>query len=246
MMKHSLFGWAMTVMAVTALATPALSQDRRPVVVELFTSQGCYSCPPAEAYLGELAGRDDIVALEFHVDYWDSLVYGWHGKWKDPFSSADHTRRQQFYNMSIRGKSGVYTPQMVIDGRLEAVGSRRGHVDRAIGRAAADRKLTVSFTQGASPQAKVAGDGGQGGIYLVRFIKQAVTRIKSGENHGKTLKSHNIVKDVRRLAPWRGAAKSIPLPDDARADDGHGGKFGCAVIVQAANQGPIMGAGLCP
>ena len=119
---------AFAVMLVTGVFSPASAQNSPPVVVELFTSQGCYSCPPAEAYLAELAERTDIVALEFHVDYWDSLTYMWHGQWKDPFSSPQYTARQRDYNVAIRDQSGVYTPQMIIDGRYEAVGSRRPQV----------------------------------------------------------------------------------------------------------------------
>ena len=95
------------------------------VVVELFTSQGCYSCPPAEKFLGDLAEQETVIALDFHVDYWDNLVHGADGKWKDPFSRPAYTQRQRVYNQRIRGTGNVYTPQMVIDGRLEAVGSRR-------------------------------------------------------------------------------------------------------------------------
>ena len=110
---------AFAVMLVTGVFSPASAQNSPPVVVELFTSQGCYSCPPAEAYLAELAERTDIVALEFHVDYWDSLTYMWHGQWKDPFSSPQYTARQRDYNVAIRDQSGVYTPQMIIDGRIK-------------------------------------------------------------------------------------------------------------------------------
>ena len=100
-----------------AIATAAAAEEV-PTVVELFTSQGCYSCPPAEAFLGELAKRSDVVALEFHVDYWDDLVYGSAGQWKDPFSDPAYTRRQQVYARGIPG-GRVYTPQIVVDGRLE-------------------------------------------------------------------------------------------------------------------------------
>ena len=113
--------------------SPAIASEQpggTPAVIELFTSQGCYSCPPAEALLGDLIEANDpdnLVALEFHVDYWDSLVYGSHGSHKDPFSSADNTLRQRLYNHDgdLRGQRGVYTPQMVVNGRYAAVGSKR-------------------------------------------------------------------------------------------------------------------------
>ena len=105
-----------------------------PAVVELFTSQGCYSCPPAEKLLGELIENDpDLVALEFHVDYWDSLVYGSHGSHKDPFSDKENTYRQQLYNhASLGGQRGVFTPQMVINGRYATVGSKESIISKGI------------------------------------------------------------------------------------------------------------------
>lgn len=94
---------------LTVNATATANKTTSPVVVELFTSQSCYSCPPAEAYLGELAENPDIVALEWHVDYWDNLVYGSAGRWKDPYSDPAFTERQGLYNLSIRRSGSVYT-----------------------------------------------------------------------------------------------------------------------------------------
>ena len=122
-----------------------------PAVVELFTSQSCYSCPPAEAFLGDLARRDGVIALEFHVDYWDDLVYGRAGKWKDVFSSPEYTRRQQGYNLNIRGRGQVYTPQMIIDGRAEAVGTRRGDVTWKIESVFRDNRPRLTVTVSAHP-----------------------------------------------------------------------------------------------
>ena len=243
-MKHLIFTvLALAVTLVTAPPVPA--QDRKPVVVELFTSQGCYSCPPAEAYLGELADRADVVALEFHVDYWDSLNYMWHGKWKDPFSAPEHTQRQRLYNVAIRSQSGVYTPQMIIDGRLEGVGSHRGRISDLMNQAAkAEGKLTVAVTaQGGRLQASVSeGAAGVADIILVRFQDRAETVVQKGENHGKVLISRHIVRETRKLGTWRGAQTVLDLPADAARGDG----MGCAVLVQALNHGPILGAAICP
>src|ERR1700726_1026943 len=111
-----------------ALGIAPLHAGERPIVVELFTSEGCSSCPPADALLAELAGRPDVLALSFHVDYWDRLG------WRDPFSSPDATRRQHGY-AELLGLSTVYTPQIVVDGRWQAVGSDRADVERALGAA---------------------------------------------------------------------------------------------------------------
>lgn len=228
-------------------STPATAQTRPPVVVELFTSQGCYSCPPAEKLLSELSEQSGIVALEFHVDYWDELIYFIHGSWKDPFSSPVYTLRQQFYNRTIRGRGGVYTPQMVIDGRLEAVGSRRRDVARAINTAAVDSspRVNVEIQKRADGyQAQLSGTAGErAGIWFVEFIREATTEIKKGENHGKTLTSHNIVTKMQRIGEWTGRRTAVTLPSATGKDP----KLGCAILVQPGpGQGRILGASLCP
>ncbi len=216
----------------------------KPVVVELFTSQGCYSCPPAEKFLGELSETPGLVALEFHVDYWDELRYLIHGKWKDPYSSPAHTRRQQRYNHSIEGRRGVYTPQMIIDGRIGAVGSRKGDVAAAIKRAAAEqsKRLDVNVTiHGAGARVSIDGaDKRQADIWVVEFLKERTTEVTSGENHGKTLVSHNIVREMTQVGEWNGkkAEFGFQLPDSTER--------GCAVVVQLPGPGAVLGAALCP
>ncbi|HLJ64950.1 MAG TPA: DUF1223 domain-containing protein, partial [Stellaceae bacterium] len=129
MISHHLFP---LLAAATLAATPTLTHagDKPPVVVELFTSQGCNSCPPADAYLGELAARPDVLALSFHVDYWDYIG------WTDPYSSKQATQRQRAYShqMALRY---IYTPQMVVNGTSEGVGSERQTIERLITSAAA-------------------------------------------------------------------------------------------------------------
>lgn len=237
---------------VAALATvsstvSSAGPDGRLTVVELFTSQSCYSCPPAEAFLGELvSGRTDVLALEFHVDYWDELVYGSAGRWKDVFSSRANTERQLSYNKAIRGRPSVYTPQIVIDGREEAVGTRRSDVLSAIGRAGQDggQRLDVSVEPDAAGGLVVSIEGQvqeDAAVWLVRFQREATTRVLRGENHGKTLTNHNIVKELNRIADWDGRSTSVPVRDlDLSPGDT------CAILVQSHSLGPIIGAAICP
>ncbi len=215
-------------------------------VVELFTSQSCYSCPPAEAYLGELAERGDVIALEYHVDYWDDLVYGAAGRWKDVFSSPANTERQRRYNRNIRRNDGVYTPQMVIEGRAEAAGTRRNAVETTI-RHEADNdrpRLKVAVTREPDGGLTVAVDGPvaePAALWLVRFEYALTTRVVSGENKGKTLTNHHVVTGLTRIGPWSGKAMAIRLANVALSPD-----EGCTVLVQDDDQGPILGAAPCP
>ena len=236
-------------LAVLALAPLALgwtpARADSPTVVELFTSQGCYSCPPAERFLGDLVGREGILALEFHVDYWDDLVYGSAGKWKDPFSDPAFTRRQQDYNVKIRRRSGVYTPQMVIDGRFEVVGSRVGAVESVIedARMRAGKRVKVAArTDGDGLKVSLRdGPDRAGGVWLVSFLRQEATRVLRGENQGKRLLNHHIVTGMRRIGEWNGSDRTIEL-GAVRNDE----KTGCAVLVQEGKAGPILGAAQCP
>ena len=127
-----ILGFGLAAVLALGLSVGQAGARSRPVVVELFTSQSCYSCPTAEAFLGKLAREPDIVALEFHVDYWNDINYGSAGQWTDPFSRPAFTRRQRDYNQQIRDQSGVYTPQMVIDGRFEKSGNSEWAVEAAI------------------------------------------------------------------------------------------------------------------
>ena len=237
---------ALTLSAIAAAPHAAAGDRNGAVVVELFTSQGCYSCPPVEKFLGELAGQKSLIALEFHVDYWDDLVYGAAGKWKDPFSKPAYTQRRRIYNQRIRGTGNVYTPQMVIDGKLEAVGSRRLSVLNAMREAESARRdsvgITVTMASGTVQQVALDAAGkGAGSVWLIRFIKAKETRVRSGENKGKALLSHNIVTEVQKIGKWSGKQASFAVKDFALAEG-----EGCAVLVQDNRQGPILGAAQCP
>jgi len=240
------FSAALLAMLLSAPVAALAADKIKPVVVELFTSQGCYSCPPAEKFLGDLAQEKTILALEFHVDYWDDLVYGAAGKWKDPFSRNEYTQRQRGYNQRIRRTGNVYTPQMVIDGRLEAVGSRRLSVLSAIRRAEGARgdRVDIDIMLDGVKGVRVGLSGKSatpGSVWLVRYIKQKETRVKSGENKGKALLSHNIVTGFSKIGHWSGKADAIAVPD-FRLNEGEG----CAVLIQDNNHGPMLGAAPCP
>ncbi len=223
----------------------SISSGEATVVVELFTSQSCFSCPPAEAFLGELVGSDgeDILALEWHVDYWDNLTYGSAGRWKDVFSDPAFTERQRQYNQTLRGRRNVYTPQMIVGGREQAVGSRRDEVRDAIAKARGAgyvMDVDVSATAGGL-QIAVDGDhAGDASIWLVRFDLEHTTEVLRGENKGKTLTNHHVVRTTERVGDWSGASVTI------NAADHRGSGQGCAVLVQTDALGPLLGAATCP
>ncbi len=215
-----------------------------PAVVELFTSQGCYSCPPAEKLLGELiegADPEHLIALEFHVDYWDDLVYGRHGSHKDPFSSPSNTLRQRHYNhVGLSGRGGVYTPQAVVSGRHGVIGSRRGDVLDGINRVERPA-LDVRVVASTASALTVTLDGtlpGDAQVWLAVFDIEKATVVTTGENHDKTLVSHHIVRSFEPVSPPGLAQFDV----DLALGEGQG----CALLVQSPDLGPIHGAAYCP
>jgi hypothetical protein len=230
-------------LALAAGAANAQEQDRPIAVVELFTSQGCSSCPPADAFLGELVDEGEVVALAYHVDYWDYLG------WKDTLSSADNTARQRSYGRSF-GASSVYTPQMVVNGRVHMAGSRRSAVREAIEtRAHTSEGLTVDLSASYAGDNLVIDAGpGQTGqrkahVVLVNFDATHVVNVKRGENRGKSLTYDNAVTGLQTVGVWKGKAARFELPMSEIAQKGSGG---CAVLLQAVGKdglpGPILGA----
>ncbi|GEO98489.1 DUF1223 domain-containing protein [Methylobacterium haplocladii] len=215
-------------LAAALLAAPVARAAERPVVVELFTSQGCSSCPPADAYLTDLTSRRDVLPLAFHVTYWNGLG------WRDPYALAAATARQEGY----AGRLGetAFTPQMVIDGRSSVIGSRRGEAGAAIAQAKeqASDGVPVSVSRSGAGLAIAVGQGaGAGRVLLVGFDRRRTTPVGRGENSGRTLTESNIVRSIREVGAWRGSSLSVneavPAGEDA------------AVIVQAAD-GRILGA----
>ena len=210
-------------------ALPARAADS-PVLLELFTSQGCSSCPPADRLLGKLAEREDVVALGFHVTYWNYIG------WTDSFATEAMTARQYAYAKSF-GRPGVYTPQMVIAGASHEVGSDAGAVERAI---AAARKRTGQVAVGFhGPQVSVAAGEGSGVLWLACYDGKHEVAVARGENGGRKLAYFNVVRHLEKLADWQGSALSAPVALDAQRQ---AGRDGCAAILQRGPAGPVLGA----
>jgi hypothetical protein len=214
--------------AALLLAGAASAAETRPVVVELFTSQGCSSCPPADKLLGELTKRGDVIALGFHITYWDD------GSWRDPLSLTTATDRQRSYDRNLTGGQ-VYTPQMVVDGTVDVIGSDRDAVLTAIGGAkrvatapvafAADRR-TVTIGAGAA----LAGTN----VILARYALLRTTHVGGGENANRTATDSNGVEALATLGTWDGRTVSFPITPPGENE-------GIAVLVQAPD-GTMLGA----
>lgn len=214
-----------------------MTQDARAgdslVVVELYTSQGCSSCPPADAMVADLAKRDDVLPLALHVDYWDYIG------WPDHFADPAFVTRQQVY-AQIAGSRTIYTPQMVVAGQDHVIGARSAELGQIIAGHANRRapviaeltrqggQLSVSARINPVPAAPVS-------VVLVRYIPSETVSIGRGENAGRTIEYVNIVTQMREVARWAdGAPLSLNLPLD--------GDYETAVLFQIEGQGPILAA----
>jgi hypothetical protein len=234
-MKHPVTPLVAAAVLAAASFYPAdgTAAQPTPVVVELFTSQGCSSCPPADRLLGELAGRDDVLPLGFHVTYWDRLG------WPDTFGLEDSTRRQELYADWL-GLRRVYTPQMVIGGRIDVVGSARGRVLEAIDLLKAHAPSGPSLTVAGDRLALGKGDRvDAAAIWLVAFDDHHDVVVERGENRGRTLRYHRVIRGLSRLDDWHGRAIQIDLPLAAL---GAAGRDGAAVLVQRLRDGAILAA----
>ena len=184
-------------------------------VVELFTSQGCSDCPPADAALGSIIERGGMIALAWHVDYWDH-------PWKDTFSTPAATARQERYASHISG--GSYTPEFVVNG---ARGSSSSSIVSSSGLPVAVR------VEGG--QVKVASGSGSANVILVSYSGSQVVPIARGENAGRNVTYRHVVTGLRNLGSWNGSALNLKV----------GGGGNCAVILQRPGQGEIIGAAMC-
>jgi hypothetical protein len=228
--------FAALLLAAWPAASPAAAEDeaRAPVVVELYTSQGCSSCPPADALLAELAERADLIALSLHVDYWDYIG------WKDRFALPANTARQRAYARRLDRRT-VYTPQIVVDGTYDVIGSRAHAVDNAIAMAA-ETPPRVPVTLAAEgvrlPQTPLDGPAP---VWLFVYDAWHETEIARGENAGRALGYAHVVRRTEKIAAWDGRAATLPL--DLSADRAAGRK-GAAVVVHAPGEalGRVIGA----
>ena len=209
-------------------------------VVELFTSQGCSSCPPADALLGRLSVRKDLVALTFPVDYWDYLG------WKDTLASPAYSARQRSYARA-RGDGQVYTPQIVIGGKAHVVGSHTSAVKKAILKSAKRDTGSVSLTMHTEGDTIIitAGAAPKGArvkpatIWLALVKKSATVKIRRGENRGSTITYHRVVKTMTPVGQWTGEKVTIKLPKNhLQSTDADG----CTVLLQQDQAGPIIAA----
>jgi hypothetical protein len=239
---------AMSLVLAGAVTAVRAEEGKRPLgVVELYTSQGCSSCPPADAALAELAARGDLIALSFHVDYWDYLG------WRDTLASPANTQRQKAYAKALSSQS-VYTPQAVINGRTHMSGAKKDEIEAS---------LTAMDGGGEGMRVDVSADWsgesilitvGQGftahqkaHVLVVYFDSESRVEVERGENRGRTITYRNSVTSLQSVGMWHGRATKleVPLGDARRAGNG-----GCAILLQKVSRdgtpGPILGATLLP
>jgi len=204
-----------------------------PVVVELFTSQGCNSCPPADALLGELASRPDVLALALHITYWNDLG------WRDAFSQRAFDERQRWYVDKLNLRS-AYTPQMVVNGAQDVVGSQRAAVNRALDKAARPAAITLhnmnDVIEITLPALASACDCE---LMLFGIRPSASTPVRSGENGGRTLKEFQVVRVMQLLGKWQGDARVLQVAHARMPADASG----FAVLAQQRWTGKVVAAG---
>ena len=214
-----------------ASIAPAGAGDN-PVVLELFTSQGCSSCPPADKLLHQLADRDDVIALALHVDYWDYMG------WKDEFANPAYSDRQRVY-ASVAGRRTIYTPQIIVNGTTSIVGARAMELSDAIqAHKAQPAKVSVDISRdGGSVNISASNTGGAGAmvVHVLQYQPERDAKITRGENAGRHLVYSNVVQGWQVLGQWSGQE---PLATNATVD----AEWPVVVLLQEAPQGPILAA----
>jgi hypothetical protein len=244
MAYQSISRWssALGICAIVAVIRPAHADPR--AVVELFTSQGCSSCPPADKIIGELAKDPSIIALSLPIDYWDYLG------WKDTLADSRFSARQKAYS-KMRGDREVYTPQAVINGETHVIGSDRDGIETAIGATnqtdgvmsvpvtmtQAGKQITVSVAATNKSHAASHGE-----VWLCAISKAVPISVGRGENRGRELTYYNVVRSLVKVGDWNGKPESWTVSLDSVA---HDGVDGAAVLIQDGNRdkpGPMLGA----
>jgi hypothetical protein len=237
---------AIGVCAIIAIVRPAHADPR--AVVELFTSQGCSSCPPADKILGELANDPSVIALSMPIDYWDYLG------WKDTLADARFSARQKAYS-HVRGDREVYTPQVVVNGSVHVIGSDREGIEEAIGTTAnATGVMSVPVTMtlsgkqiNVSVAASNKGPAATHGEVWICSVSRAVPiSIGRGENRGREITYHNVVRNLLKVGDWNGTPGSWSVPLENIA---HEGVDAAVVFLQDGSRekpGPMLGAALAP
>jgi len=230
--------------AAAALIAPRplfAASPRRPVVVELFTSQGCSSCPAADAFLGDLVGRKDVLGLTFNVDYWDYIG------WRDTLASPANTQRQYDY-AAKRGDNRVYTPQIVVDGYTHAVGSDRTRIMQiiedqlavlnggtvAMSSSATDKEVRITIAD--APNDILRKDCS---VVMMSVMPKVTVEIEKGENAGKALTYYNVVSKMMPVGMWSGDQTTLSFPKDGMTS---GTKEGAVCLLQIDDTGHIIGA----
>lgn len=254
---RALFDWSMSLaMAVTSAGTllvgsafdanaAKIGDEAKVTVIELFTSQGCSSCPTADALLKTYTERDNILALTLPVDYWDYLG------WKDTLASPKFSARQRAY-AKVRGDGRVYTPQVVVNGLKHALGSSEQDIEKAIAVTTPliDRSRVGVRVRSANDHIVIELDAAREGtaiseatIWLALIRSKIEVKIKRGENQGKMGAYYNVVREWNPVGMWNGKAATITLAHHAVKQSG---ADGCAIIVQHGDAGPVVGAALLP
>ena len=240
---NSISRWsgALGVCAVMAVVRPVMAEPR--AVVELFTSQGCSSCPPADNLIGELARDPSVIALSMPIDYWDYLG------WKDTLADARFSARQKAYSL-MRGDRDVYTPQVVVNGSFHVIGSDRAGIERAIDLTRESvgvmsvpvsmklngKQITVSVAASKAPVVT------HGEVWICSISKAVPISIGRGENRGRELTYFNVVRNVLKVGDWNGSPGSWTVPLE---NISHEGVDAAAVFVQDGSRerpGPMLGA----
>jgi len=222
-------------LSLILLALPAAAHAAKPpVVVELYTAQGCGSCKDANALVGKLAERPGVLALTFPVDYWDYLG------WTDTFAQPEFAERQKAYVAKLALRE-PYTPQVIVNGRAQAPGLKTDAVERLV-RDAGRAPLNGPDIRFVSPRRADVGSGrvpkGGAEVWMIRYDpREQEVAVKSGDNKGQTVVQHNVVREMSRLGSWRGRPTAYRLPK--AADEG----LKTVIVVQAARGGRILGAG---